>query len=83
MLAVITALLVIAGLRASYVVTMPIAAAAVIVAAIWPVKPWLDKALPSKVSYLGTILVLLIISTGFIGAVYFSAAQVVSAFAQN
>jgi AI-2 transport protein TqsA len=83
MLAVITVLLVIAGLRESYVVTMPVAAAIVIIAAIWPIKPWLDQMLPSKVSYLGTILVLLIISAAFIGAVYFSAAQVVRAFAEN
>lgn len=83
MLAVITVLLVIAGLRASYAVTMPLAAAIVIVAAIWPIKPWLDRALPSKISYLCTILVLLLIFVSFIGAVYFSAAQVVRAFAQN
>ena len=83
MLAVITVLLVVAGLRASYAVTMPLAAAIVIIAACWPIKPWLDRALPSKISYLGTILVLLLISIGFIGAVYFSAAQVVRAFGQN
>ena len=83
MLAVITVLLVIAGLRASYAVTMPLAAAIVIVAAIWPIKPWLDRALPSKISYLCTILVLLLIFVSFIGAVYFSAAQVVRVFAQN
>lgn len=83
LLAAITIVLVVAGLRASYVVTMPIAAAMVIVAAIWPIKPWLDRALPSKVSYLGTILALLLISAAFIGAVYFSTAQIVRAFAQN
>ncbi len=83
MLAVILALLVIAGLRASYAVTMPLAAAIVVIAAIWPIKPWLDRVLPSKVSYLITILVLLFISVGFIGAVYFSTAQVVRAFGQN
>ena len=66
MLAVIMVLLTIAGLRASYAVTMPLAASIVIIAAIWPIKPWLDRALPSKVSYLGTILVLLVISVGFI-----------------
>lgn len=80
MLAVIATLLVVAGLRASYAVTMPLAAAIVIVAAIWPIKPWLDHALPSKVSYLCTVLALLVISVGFIGAVYFSIAQVVRAF---
>ena len=83
MLAVIAVVLVIAALRASYAVTMPLAAAIVIIAAIWPIKPWLDRALPSKLSYVGTTLVLLLISVGFIGAVYFSAAQVVRAFAQN
>ena len=83
MLAVITAVLVVAALRSSHAVTMPLAAAVVIVAAIWPIKPWLDRALPSKLSYLGTILVLLLISIGFIGAVYFSAAQIVRAFVQN
>ena len=83
MLAVITVLLVIAGLHQSYAVTMPLAAATVIIAAIWPIKPWLDQVLPSKLSYLVTILVLLLVSVGFIGAVYFSAAQVVRALAQN
>ena len=83
MLAVITVVLVIAGLHVTYSVTMPMAAALIIVAAIWPIKPWLDQALPSKISYLATILVLLLLSVGFITAVYFSAAQVVSAFAQN
>jgi predicted PurR-regulated permease PerM len=83
LLAVIATLLVVAGLRASYAVTMPLAATIVIVTAIWPIKPWLDRALPSKVSYLGTILVLLLISLGFIAAVYFSVAQVVRAFGQN
>lgn len=83
MLAVILVLLVIAGLRASYAVTMPVAVAIVVIAAIWPIKPWLDRMLPSKISYLITILVLLFISVGFIAAVYFSAAQVVRAFVQN
>jgi predicted PurR-regulated permease PerM len=80
LLTVIAILLLIGGLRAGYVVTMPVAAAAVIIAAIWPIKPWLDRALPSKLSYLGTILILLLISVGFIGAVYFSAARIVRVF---
>ena len=83
MLAVIAVLLVIAGLRASYAVTMPVAAAAVIIAAIWPLKPLLDRALPSKISYVGTIVVLLVVAVTFIAAVYFSATQVVRAFADN
>jgi AI-2 transport protein TqsA len=83
MLAVILAILVIAALRASYSVTMPLAVAAVIVAAIWPVKPWLDRVLPSSLSYAGTVLLLLIAFAAFIAAIYFSAAQVVTVFAHN
>src|SRR5215218_8978296 len=58
LLAVITTLLVVAGLKWSYPVTMPLAAALFVIAAAWPIKPWLDRALPSSLSYLGTILVL-------------------------
>lgn len=83
LLAVITGLLVVAGLKWSYPVTMPLAAAAVVIAAAWPIKPWLDRALPSGLSYAGTILVLFAIFAGFILAVYFSIAQVVEAFARN
>jgi predicted PurR-regulated permease PerM len=83
MLAIITVLLVAAALRASYSVTMPLAVAILVIAAIWPVKPWLDRALPSALSYFGTILVLLVILVGFVAAVYLSAAQIVRAFAQN
>lgn len=83
MLAVITVVVVVAGLRASYSVTMPLVAAIVLIAALWPVKLWLDQALPSKFSYSGTVLVLLLVSVAFIAAIYVSAAQVVQAFAQN
>lgn len=83
LLAGILLLLVLAGLRASYSVTMPLAAASIAVTAIWPLKPWLDKFLPPNVSYLALILALLVLSAAFIGAVYFSIAQVVSAFARN
>ena len=83
LLAAILAVLTIAGLRAGYSVTMPLAAAAVTVAAIWPLKPWLDQVLPSTVSYSLVVLVLLFLSAGFLGAVYFSLAQVVRAFAEN
>ncbi len=76
-------LLAIAALRVSYAVTMPLAVALVVIAAIWPVKPWLDRALPSSLSYVGTVLVLLLIFAGFMAAVYVSAAQVVRAFTKN
>ncbi len=83
LLAIIAVILTIAALRVSYPVTMPLAVAAVIIAAIWPVKPWLDRVLPSSLSYVGTALILLVILLGFIAAVYFSAAQVVRAFTEN
>lgn len=82
-LALIAIPLVLLALRASYAVTMPIAVAAVVIAAVWPVEVWLRRVLPERFSSLGTILVLLAITLGFIAAVYFSAAQVVRAFAQR
>lgn len=82
-LALIAILLTAAALRASYSVTMPVAVAAVIIAAVWPVKAWLDRTLPAHVSTFGTVLVLLVIALSFVAAVYVSAAQVVRAFAQN
>lgn len=83
LLAVLVFLVAVAGLRASYAVTMPLAVSAVVIAAIWPIKPWLDKALPSSLSYVGTVLVLLLVVAAFTAAVYFSAAQVFQAFVQN
>ncbi|WP_165937884.1 AI-2E family transporter [Methylobacterium segetis] len=82
-LALIAVPLVLLALRASYAVTMPIAVAAVVIAAVWPVEVWLRRVLPERVSSLGTILVLLVTTLGFIAALYFSAAQVVQAFARR
>ena len=83
MLAVLTILFIAAALRASYPVTMPLAVSILLIAAIWPVKPWLDRAVPSGLSYTGTVLLLLFILISFVAALYFSTAQVVRAFAQN
>ena len=83
LLALIAVILSVAALRATYAVTMPLAVALVVIAAIWPVKPWLDRALPSSLSYAGTVLVLLLLLAGFTAAIYFSATQVVRAFAEN
>ena len=83
LLAVITTLLMIAGLRWSYPVTMPLAAAVFIVAAIWPVKPWLGRILPSSLSYFGTILVLFLVLAGFFGIIYLSASQLVRIFIER
>lgn len=83
LLASLAVLLVIAGLKWSYPVTMPLAAAVFVIAAAWPIKPWLDKALPSALSYAGTLLVLLSLLGGFFAAVYLSLAQVVQTLAER
>lgn len=83
LLTIIAAVLGIAALRESYPVTMPVAVTVVIIAAVWPVKVWLDRAVPSVVSYFGTLFLLLALLCCFTAAVYFSTAQVVRAFAAN
>jgi predicted PurR-regulated permease PerM len=62
---------------------MPVAVAAVIIAAAWPIKPFLDRILPSSLSYVGTVVALLMISAAFAAGIYFSSAQVVQAFLEN
>ncbi len=83
LLAVIAGLLAVAGLRWSYPVTMPLAVAVFVIAAAWPIKPWLDRALPSGLSYAGTLLILLLLLAGFFAAVYLSLAEVVQTLAQR
>ena len=77
-LTLIAFVLAVAALRASYPVTMPILFAGVIVAALWPLKLWLDRSLPSWLSYVLTILALLAVLGGFAASVYLSVGQVVS-----
>lgn len=83
LLAVIAVLLTVAALKWSYPVTMPLAAAVLVVAAAWPIKPWLDRMVPSKLSYVGTILILFLILASFGLAVYFSISRVFQAFAER
>lgn len=83
LLFIIALVLLAAALRAAYPVAMPLAIAFVVVAAVWPIKQRLDRILPSWLSYGGTIVVLLIVSAMFVGGLWFSAAQVVDAFARN
>lgn len=78
LLALIAFILGVAALRASYAVTMPILFAAVIVAALWPLKLWLDRWLPSWLSYAVTVLALVAVLAGFAAAVYLSLGQVVA-----
>ncbi|MCW5735723.1 MAG: AI-2E family transporter [Enhydrobacter sp.] len=83
LLFVIAAVLVTAALRATYPVTMPLAVALVVVAAVWPIKQWLEGFLPRWASYGGTVVALLVVSALFVGGVWFSATHVVSVFARN
>lgn len=77
LVALIAFILGVAALRASYPVTMPILFTAVIVAALWPLKRWLDRCLPSWLSYVLTILALVVILSGFAAAVAASVCQVI------
>jgi len=83
LLAVIAVILGIGALRASYSVTMPLAAAGVVIAAVWPIKTWVDRYLPSGLGYVATVATIAVVFAGFTIAIYFCAAQVVFAFEQN
>ena len=51
---------------------MPLLCAAVIVAALWPLKLWLGRWLPSWLSCMLTVVALFAVLVGFAGAVYLS-----------
>ena len=76
LLMVIALILSVAGLRWSYPVTMPLVVAIFIIAAAWPIKPWLEQRLPSSLSYAGTVFALFLILGGFFAIIYFAMAQV-------
>lgn len=76
LLAVIVFLLVVAGLKWSYPVSMPLAAAVFLIAAAWPLKPWLDRFLPSTLSYLTMILVLFASLGGFVALIWVALEEV-------
>jgi AI-2 transport protein TqsA len=82
LLALIATVLTTAALRASYPVTMPLAASVLLIAAIWPLKLQLDRLAP-RASYVGTSLGLLFVLALFFAALYFSTAQLVQAFGEN
>ncbi|HEX7075000.1 MAG TPA: AI-2E family transporter [Hyphomicrobiaceae bacterium] len=83
LLMLIAVLLLVAALHWSYPVTMPLVVTIFIIAAAWPIKPWLDQMLPSSLSYACTVLALVLILTGFIAVIYVALAQVAQTFAQN
>ena len=78
LLSVIAFVVGVAALRESYPILMPVLFAAMVIAAIWPLKRLLDRWLPSPVSYFLTVLALLAILAGFAAAVYLSIGQVLS-----
>lgn len=79
MLTIIAAILLIAALQAGFAVIMPIAFAAIIVAALWPLKRWLGRYMPSWLAYTLTLLSLIAILAAFAAAVYLSIGQVIGA----
>lgn len=83
LLGIIAVILGVGALRASYSVTMPLAAAGVVIAAVWPIKVWVDRYLPSGLGYVATIATLGFVFAGFTVAVYLCAAQVVFAFERD
>lgn len=83
LLTLIAVLLLVAALRWSYPVTMPLVVTVFVIAATWPIKPWLDQVLPSSLSYVCTVFALFLILAGFIAVIYVALAQVAQTFAQN
>lgn len=79
LLSIITAILLIAALRGAFAVVMPVAFAAIIVAALWPLKQWLVRFVPSWLAYTLTVLALVGILGAFAAAVYLSIGQVFTA----
>jgi AI-2 transport protein TqsA len=65
MIAIITVILAGAVLWASYPVTMPLTLSVLLIAAIWPVKVWLDRWI-GRASYVGASIVLLFLLALFL-----------------
>ena len=83
LLTVIAAVLLIGALKAAFAVVMPIAFAAIIVAALWPLKRRLARHMPSWLAYTLTLLSLAAILGAFVAAVYLSIGQVITALTAN
>ncbi|MFK3891468.1 AI-2E family transporter [Sphingomonas sp. NPDC079357] len=83
LLTLIAAVLLIGALKAAFAVVMPIAFAAIIVAALWPLKRRLAQHMPSWLAYTLTLLSLVAILGAFATAVYLSIGQVITALIAN
>ena len=76
LLAVIATVLVLAFLKWSQVVTMPLAFAIFVIAVMWPLQERLERHLPRWASLALTVAVLLLILALFFGALYWSGSLV-------
>lgn len=76
LLAAIALILTLWALKSCYPVAMPLLFAAMVLAAVWPLKSWLDRWLPGWLSHTLAILALLAIFAAFAGAIYLSIGQV-------
>jgi len=76
LLAVIATVLVLAFLKWSQVVTMPLAFAVFVIAVMWPLQERLQRHLPRWASLVLTVLVLLLVVALFVGALYWSGSLV-------
>ncbi|GAA0675677.1 putative PurR-regulated permease PerM [Sphingomonas insulae] len=83
LLTLIAAILLIGALKAAFAVVMPIAFAAIIIAALWPLKRRLARHMPSWLAYTLTLLSLVAILGAFVAAVYLSIGQVITALTAN
>lgn len=80
LLAVMAAVIVIAAMRLGYPVIMPFIVAIFIIAAAWPVKNWIDARMPTVLSYIGTVIVLMTVFLGFVTIVYYATAEIAQLF---
>lgn len=83
LLAVLTFLATVAAMKYAYPVLMPLAVALIVVAAAWPIQPWLERFVPRWLAYVGTAAVLLAALAAFLFATYLAAAQVATVFSRD
>jgi len=83
LLALIATVVAAAALRASYAVTMPVAVAAIVIAALWPVKARLESLVPPWLAYLGTVGTLLLVFVGFSAGIWFASAAALKTFLEQ
>jgi predicted PurR-regulated permease PerM len=83
LLAVIALVLVTGALRASYPVTMPIAVAAVVIAAIWPVKVRLAAVIGRPLAYMAAVAALVVLFALFAAGLYIALAEAARTLARD